>query len=872
MNLNQSFYSLSIEETYQSLNASGEGLSQKAVRRRREKFGRNQLEKQQQKSLLGILLSQLNNPVIYLLAAAVIVSIVFNDIPESIAIIIVIVLNAFIGFWMEYRAQTSLNALKKMDPLMASVIRNARLRRTRAEDLVPGDLVTLEAGDLVPADARIVSASELKVDESPLTGESVPVPKQAEKLPEDTQLGDRTNMLYKGTALSTGKAKAVVTATGMDTEIGGISSMVIGADSDKIPLNKKLGKLARRLIWVIIGLSAMFLLFGWLAGKEIYLLLQTSIAWTVAAIPEGLPIVASISLARGMLRLARQNVLVRRLAAVETLGETTVILTDKTGTLTKNQLTLQTITLTDGEIEVEQDPDYKQAEGFEHFYKIAVLCNDATRENGHYQGDPLDVALLEFTNRQDEKKHLELQKLSRINEDPFDSDSMFMGTIHRMDGACYIAAKGATAAILEKCTHFLDRGKMKKITPEFQKEWIEKDKQQSANGLKVIGFAFNATAPEDPEELEKKEDIVEDLVFVGLGGFIDPVRPEIVDAVDVCHQAGINVVMVTGDHPETAMNIARKVHLLDNGKDLIIHGKDLDDFPQITDARIFARVDPSQKLDIVNHFKEKGEIVGMTGDGVNDAPALKKADIGIAMGKRGTQVAQEVADMVLKDDAFPSIIRAIEQGRIIFDNIKKFIIYQLSYHLSEIIIIAAISFTMFRLPLLPLQLLFLNLLSDVFPALALGVGKGGKNIMNKRPKDPDEPIITRRDWFITGLYGTVISVYVIAAYLFAHLVMQLPSEICNNIAFFSLAFGQLFHVLDMREADEPVLKNQVTRNRYIWLALGFCTAVLMAGYFIPVLSRALAFQKLSPEVWLVILVTSLLPLITNQVVKKTWKL
>ena len=921
-NIIEDAYLKPIDEVLEKISVDpNKGLSDNEVQKRVKEYGENVLSEQKGRSLWQIILAQINNPIIYLLSAAAALAFAFGDIPEGIAIIIVLVVNTLIGFWMEYKAQKSMEALKKMDVIEARVIRNGKKDKIEAEKLVPGDIIVIESGDLIPADARILEETELEVDESPLTGESIPVRKSSAVLKEEKPVADRTNILYKGTAVSGGVGKAVVYATGMQTELGNISAMVGEEKKDEIPLNQKLNKLTKKLIFVTIGLAVAFLVFGWISGKELYQLVQTSIAWTIAAIPEGLPIVASIALARGMLRLAKKNVIVKKLEAVETLGETTVIFTDKTGTLTKNQLTVNTLFFP-GDVRMEThwkgpEPTIKEKkepeknENFIQIFKISVLANDASLEeeehpveeenvtgkadspevkknaertkaayeeeeekSGKGEGDPLEIALLNFTRKFDLDLFQKNRGLERKLHDPFDSNSMVMGAVYQENEGFYIAAKGAAQAILDRSEKILVENELKELSTEEKDYWNKKNDELSEEGLRVLAFAYKNT--ETLPKGKESEDFIRGMNFAGLIGFIDPPRTEVADAVNICKEAGIKVIMVTGDHPGTAKNVGNKVGLYNRDKkngDGVLSGKNLqkelekEDESVVINTDIFSRVDPSQKLEIIKYYQNKGEIVGMTGDGINDAPALKRANIGIAMGERGTQVAQEVSDMVLKDDAFGSIVKAIEQGRIIFGNIRKFIIYQLSYHLSEILIIALISFTLFSLPLLPLQLLFLNLLSDVFPALALGVGEGNPGTMKKPPKDPAEPILTKKNWAQIAAYGVILTICISGAYYFAHYVWKQPEEVTNNIAFFSLAFAQLLHVFNMREADEKIFNNQVTRNKFIWMALALCFSALLAAYFIPQVANILSFQRLELRIWGLIVITSLLPLIVIQFLK-----
>ncbi len=876
---NTEFYRKSADDLFKLLESGKDGISDSESEKRIEKFGRNQLKEQKKRSLLKIIISQINNPVVYLLTAAAVVAFIFGDTAEGIAIVVVILINTIIGFWMEFQAQKSMDALKKMDKITAKVLRDGNEKSIDANELVPGDIITLEAGMMVPADARLVEEQEISVDESPLTGESLDVEKNTEIIEEKQGVADRKNMIYKGTAITGGTGKAIVVATGMETEIGNISTMVSEAEEEQIPLDKKLHKLTKRLIWLTLGLAAAFFLFGWIAGKDWYSLFQTAIAWTIAAIPEGLPVVASIALARGMLKLAKKQVIVKKLSAVETLGETTVIFTDKTGTLTENKLSVNhlqfpnqevLIKIKEDQVALEKIENADENEYFNHFIKISAFCNDASLngENGP-EGDALEISLLQFLEKYNPQKYGEISNQERVAEDPFDSESKYMGTVNKENGNYYVAAKGAAESILGICSKINSEEGVTDISEEKIQEWKKKNDELSGQGLRVIAYAYKTmdNEPENTDDPEKS--FMNSLIFLGLVGFLDPPKQDVPQAVDECLKAGIKVVMVTGDHPGTALNIGTQVHIVEEDASNVMKGSELEthDEEKVTGTRVFSRVDPEQKLNLIDHFQNQGEIVGMTGDGVNDAPALKKADIGIAMGQRGTQVAQEVADMVLKDDSFPSIVNAIKEGRIIFGNIRKFIMYQLSYHLAEIIVIATISFTLFTLPLFPLQLLFLNLLSDVFPALALGVGKGNPHVMNLPPKDPEEPIITRQNWLLMGYYGLVIAASIAGAYIFAKFAWNLSDEIANNVAFFSLAFAQLLHVFNMRERDEPVFKNQVTTNKYVWYALAICVAALVAAYLIPGMREILSFQQMEPRTWLLIAVASVLPVIIIQVVK-----
>ncbi|MEJ2747581.1 MAG: cation-transporting P-type ATPase, partial [Anaerolineae bacterium] len=753
-----------------------------------------------------------------------------------------------------------------------------------AAKLVPGDILLVEGGDVITADLRLIEASKLQTDESTLTGESTPVEKQVDELPEETVLAERSNMLFKGTAVTRGSGEGVVVATGMATELGHISQLVEEAEAEFTPLEKRLDQLGRKLIWVTLGIISVVAITGILRGRAIVLMIETAVALAVAAIPEGLPIVATIALARGMMRMARRNALVNRLAAVETLGSTNVICTDKTGTLTENQMTVtqlvlpgQTIHITGEGLQAEgefrqdgtavsaaQNADLQQA------LRVGALCNNASF-NGSAVGDPVEVALLVAAAKADMRREDLVSRLPESREEAFDPDKKMMATFHQAGGhgRYLVAVKGAPEPVLAAANQIAADENPNDLDESGKTSWLEKNDALAAAGLRVLALATKTT-----DDLEA--DPYAGLTFIGLVGLLDPPREDVQPAIEACHDAGIQVTMVTGDQPATARNVGTAVGLLaEDDERPVIHGRDLasqetdDDKTQqrILSAPILARVTPAQKLALIDAYQQNGSIVAMTGDGVNDAPALKKADIGIAMGQRGSQVAQEAADMVLQDDAFSTIVAAIEQGRIIFGNIRKFVLYLISCNVSEVMVVFLASLVNAPLPIRPLQILFLNLVTDVFPALALGVGEGDPAIMRQPPRDPDEPVLNGRHWWAISGYSFLITIATLAALALALLWLEMTVEGAVTISFLTLAFAQLWHVFNMRDNDTGIFRNDITRNPYVWGALALCTGLLLAAVYLPVLSGVLQTVPPGVDGWGLVIGLSLVPLLIGQV----WK-
>lgn len=870
------------KEILQDLSLSAEkGLSRAEVMNSRGIHGRNLLQETPRKSPWFILANQFKSLIILLLALAAALSFAFGEVIEGAAIAAVIAINAAIGFLTELKAVRSMESLRRLGAVNARVRRDGQLQEVAAEALVPGDIVVLEGGDVITADLRLIQASKLQADESTLTGESLPVGKKIEPLGEDVPLAERANMLFKGTALTRGSAEAVVMATGMKTELGQISSLVAEAEEESTPLERRLNQLGYKLIWATLVIAALIAGLGILAGKEIFLMIETAIALAVAAIPEGLPIVATIALAQGMRRMARRNALINRLSAVETLGATNLICTDKTGTLTENRMTLTRIAMHSGDVQVGDKTSPKaslftrgeesvvplQDKVLREILETGALCNNASLKGDKGVGDPLEVALLMGGAKAGLQRDNLIEKMPEVQEEAFDPDTKMMATFHKTDHGYRVAVKGAPESILEACSHILTESGTGKLSDEHYKRWLEHNEQMAADGLRVLALATKTVDSVDSKPYQE-------LTFLGLAGLQDPPRKDVRKAIERCQEAGIRVIMVTGDQPLTAHNIALAVGLVDEGQAEVIHGQDLHstgklsakERQHILSTSIFARVSPKQKLDLIDIHQKNGSIVAMTGDGVNDAPALKEADIGIAMGRRGTQVAREAADMVLKDDSFSTIVAAIRQGRVIFGNIRKFVRYLISCNVSEIMAVTFASAANAPLPILPLQILFLNLVTDVFPALALGVGEGDAQVMSRPSRDAREPLLARHHWLGIGGYSLIITVSVLGAFALALVWLKMDQHGAVTVSFLTLAFAQLWHVFNMRDRGSGFFVNDITRNPFIWAALALCTGLLLAAVYLPGLSDVLKLAHPGIRGWTLVAVMSLIPWVVGQIV------
>ena len=759
----------------------------------------------------------------------------------------VVLINAILGVYQESKAEQAIAALQEMAAATSKVLRNGQMQTIKSEDLVVGDVVILEAGDAVPADGRIIECASLKIEEAALTGESVPVTKALATLgladgQKDITLGDRTNMVYMGSTVVYGRGRAVITATGMDTEMGKIATALSQAEDEQTPLQKKLGQLSKTLSWLVLAICAfIFVVSVWRAGSfDPGTLLSTfmvAVSLAVAAIPEGLATVVTIVLSIGVTRMSKRNAVIRKLTAVETLGCTQIICSDKTGTLTQNKMTVV----------------QHFAEDEKLLASAMALCSDAELgPDGQVTGEPTEAALVAYAAALGLKKSQLKEEQPRVGEAPFDSVRKMMSTVHQQaDGSYLQYTKGAPDEIIQRCDSYLKGGKVLPMTREAEQEILSANRGMTQDALRVLGAAIRRH-DKRPQSFEAAE-LEQGMTFLGLAGMIDPIRPEVVDAIEECKQAGIRAVMITGDHKDTAVAIAKQLGILENESQAITGAQlseisDEDFESAVEKYRVYARVQPEHKVRIVKAWRAKGYITAMTGDGVNDAPSIKSADIGVGMGITGTDVTKNVADMVLADDNFATIVNAVEEGRRIYDNIKKSIQFLLASNMSEVLCIFFATMMGFTI-LKPVHLLWINLMTDTFPALALGMEKGEPDLMRKPPRNSREGIFAGGMGFDVAYQGIFVTIITMAAYFIGHFMEAGVWEIAESadgmtMAFLTMSMAEIFHSFNMRSQRKSVFALK-GHNRYLWGAMIVSFLLTVAVIYVPFLARAFEFEHIS---------------------------
>ncbi|MDO5047473.1 MAG: cation-translocating P-type ATPase [Anaerococcus sp.] len=865
------------------------GLTSNEASTRLEKYGPNRIESSNKKSMIKKIIEQLVDPMVILLVIAAIVSAFTGDLVESVIIIAIVIINAIMSIVQEGRAEDSVAALQKMSSPEATVIRDGSKKILKAEELVPGDVVIIETGDIIPADMRLIESSNLQIDESSLTGESVAVEKDYKaEFDSDVGIGDRENYAFSSSIVTYGHGKGLVTATGEDSEIGKIATSLESVEDKDTPLQNQLKRLSKLLAILVVIVCILVFVVGYFRS-EMDLLdnFMVAVSLAVAAIPEGLTAVVTIVLSIGMNRMAERKAIVKNLLSVETLGSTTAICSDKTGTLTQNEMTIRKV-YTDGkEYEVEgsgYEPkgDIRSKDGdvvsgddqIKLLMNIASLCNDANliREEGQYKitGDPTEGAMLTFAEKWNINQEDLNEKYPRLEEIPFDSTRKMMTTFHQVDGSYYAYTKGAPDVVISRSSKILVDGNIEEFTDDLKKKVLEENTNLASQALRVISFAFKPMENLDTEITS--ENIENDMVFVGLTGMIDPPRPEAKEAVAECHRSGIDVIMITGDYFETALAIAKDLGIAQS-RDQAMQGSDLDNKSEeeireiVKTKRIFARVSPENKVQLVKALQQNGEVVAMTGDGVNDAPAIKNADIGISMGITGTDVAKDTADMILVDDNFATIVNAVEEGRVIFANIKKFVSFLLSCNIAEVLIVFLSILFGLPSPLTPIQLLWLNLVTDAFPALALGVEPAEPGIMEEEPRDPSESIISGPTKVSLISQSIFITISVLLAYVIG-LKYIFPDSIegAHTMVFATLITSELLRSFSVRSTKYTLSELGFGSNPSLIKALGLSFALLLIVMYVPFLRDLFEIVALSWE-WLPVLGLALIPLALGELSK-----
>ncbi len=834
------FYQQSTEKIAENFNLNLEnGLSDKQVSENLAHYGKNELIEKASTSIWALIYAQIAEPLVIILLLAAGVSALLGKIPEFIAILAIVVLNAILGIFQEYRAEQAIAALKKMSQPRVRVRRNGQIIDIDASDIVMGDIILLEAGNVVPADARVLEAYNLRVQEASLTGESYPIDKVSDAILDNgLQLGDRKNMLYMGTNVAYGRGSAIVTGTGMNTELGKIATMLQNVENDKSPLQKRMNELGQILFYAAFVVMAIAIGIGLYTEQEFQNVLLNGVAIAVAVVPEGLPAVVTISLALGAQRMLSRNALIRKLPAVETLGSVTVIASDKTGTLTENKMTVKVIDVAGNTLkttsafqsdvleDTPQDPQQKL------LLAASSLANDSYFAEGQLIGDPTEGAMLMAANHY-KLEHDALERVyPRVAEVPFSSERKRMTTIHRSEGKTlnllndeaqsYIAfTKGAPDSLLDLCSHVYANGEIQELDADWYSRIETSNNQLAGEGLRVLGVAFRSLESYDNENIESVE---QNLVFIGLVGMIDPPRPEVIEAVKTCRTAGIRPVMITGDHPMTALAIAREIGIADAGAE-ILTGRELSVIndeelrQRVNSVSVYARVAPEHKLRIVQALRDNGNVVAMTGDGINDAPALKQADIGVAMGITGTDVSKEASDMVITDDNFATIVEAAKEGRAIYDNVRRFVKYLLASNTGELfVLLAAQLVSGMTIPLTTLQILWMNLITDGIPALALGLEKAEDDAMQRDPYAPNESVLGRglgRHILLIG--GTLgITALGLGVWAFQNNVLATNgAPAWNTMVFMMLTMAQMGHALGLRSHTKSLFRMNLFENRIL---------------------------------------------------------
>ena len=865
------WYTLSTKEVEEQMQTNIEfGLNEKQVEDKQNKFGLNKLEEKKRESIVIKFIKQFNDFMIIILIIASIISAVVarlegsNDYFDSIIIIAIVVFNAIMGLVQEAKAEKSLEALKKMTAPTCRVKRNGKISTIKSEQIVPGDIVLLEAGNYVPADCRLISSSNLKIEESSLTGETVPVLKDANcMLKEKTALGDMVNMAFSTTIVVNGHGEAIVTDIGMNTKVGKIAKMIITNEAPETPIQKKLGEVGKSLGIACLGICLLIFVIGLLKKIEPIEMFMTSVGLAVAAIPEGLPAIVTIMLSIGVTKMAKKNSIIRKLPAVETLGSSSVICSDKTGTLTQNKMQVTKIANINGET---NDKEY-----IKWLMGMATMCTDVeiSKENGKMEltGEPTEKAIVSKALDEGQNKNELYNVMKRVKDIPFDSSRKMMTTIHKMPNGYRVITKGAPDVLLKRCNKVYDNGNVTTLDYSKTKLIENQNNKMADEALRVLAIAY-LDIPNLPSKIDT-ETVEKNLIFIGLIGMIDPPREGVKEAVATCKKAGIKTVMITGDHIITAKAIAKDLGIL-RGSDLAITGEELDKIPQsilqknIMNYSVFARVTPEHKVRIVKAYQSTGAVVAMTGDGVNDAPALKNADIGIAMGKNGTDVAKNAADMVLTDDNFVTIVEAVKQGRNIFDNIKKAVHFLIATNIGEIVTIFLGLVLGLKSPLLAIQLLWINLVTDSLPAIALGLEKPEADIMDKKPRDSRKGIFADGLWQRIITEGTMLGILTLVAFSVGNYLYDI--EVGRTMAFVSLGLLELVHSFNIK-SEESIFKVGLFENKYLLGAFILGALLQIVVVVIPSVAEVFKLVPLTQVQWMYTFGISILPLVIMEIQK-----